>query len=120
MAVCAKAGAASAQAANKATSDPIQRFMTAPLSLARVWTGSLAGSRRRPPAAPLAAQVGLDFGVSEVWEVSEASEGFQFGRFGRFARFGRRRKSSTLARCDSSRRRGVNMMPILLCEFRQG
>src|SRR5260370_8491911 len=47
MVVCATAGAASTEAANKATSGPIQRFMTVPFSLVRVWTGAQAGSRRR-------------------------------------------------------------------------
>src|SRR6266851_4806089 len=55
MAVCAEAGAASTETANKATSGPIQRFMTAPFSLVRVWTGAQAGSRRGagfPPFPP--------------------------------------------------------------------
>src|SRR3982074_2881636 len=111
-AVCATAGTAKAQAANRASSGPIQRFMTVPFSLARVWPGSPGGPRQggisgaRQPHASTVVRVGR-FGVFE-----------RFGRFGRLRRF-RVLEVSEVSEV-SAVAPPVNMKPILLGEFRHG
>src|SRR5882757_2910038 len=101
MGACATAGAASEQAANKATSGAIQRFMTVPFSLARVWTGSEAGSRRGA-------------GVSAVSAVSAA----RF-RVLRAKEDPSQHASTARMRQASEASKSRNMGPIRLCETRR-
>src|SRR3979490_506164 len=103
MAVCAMAGTANAQAANRASSGPIQRFMTVPFSLARVWPGSPAGSRR-----------GAICGA-------RSTPTPRFGRVGGVGGFGGLGGFRVLEVSEvSAVAPPVNMKPILLGEFRHG